>query len=286
MNGYIRGVLPITRISKAPVIFQHHVVTDFLWDKSIRGKEILQECKRCLFVSEFAAKFTQGLSKEEQNKIAVFKNAIDTSRFKKDNSIEIRNRIRYKHGIEENDKVILFVGRMVANKGALELIKAFNLCDFDSHVKLVIVGGETYSSNKVTVYVRKCLDEAQKNNNIILTGYISYSNVSDYYMASDVATLLSRYDEACGLVGIEAMSTGLPIITTNRGGIGEYVPTACKMIVPDDEDIIENTAQALKKLIDNDELRVQMGLEGIQQAKIFDKVEYFKRFREIINEVI
>lgn len=153
-------------------------------------------------------------------------------------------------------------------------------------MKLLIVGGETYDSNKVTNYVRRCLEESRKNSNIILTGYIPYSDIPQYYIASDIATLLSRCNEACGLVGIEAMAAGLPIITTNRGGIGEYISEECKIITPDDENLIESTVKALRKLINDKELCIKMGNAGINRAKDFDKVGYFKRFEKIMDEVI
>ncbi len=286
VNGYIRGALPIMNISKAPVIIHHHVVTDILAEGSINGKGLLDRCKKMLFVSEFAAQFTKGASAVEKKKMSAFFNAIDTSRFQFDHSEKVRSEVRCKYGIREEDKVVLFVGRMVANKGALELIQAFNQCEFGKNVKLLIVGGETYDSNKVTNYVRRCLEESRKNSNIILTGYIPYSDIPQYYIASDIATLLSRCNEACGLVGIEAMAAGLPIITTNRGGIGEYISEECKIITPDDENLIESTVKALRKLINDKELCIKMGNAGINRAKDFDKVGYFKRFEKIMDEVI
>ncbi len=286
VNGYIRGALSIIQLSKAPVVLHHHVVTDILADKSINGKALLEGCSKILFVSEFAEKFTKRVNPTEINKMEVFLNAIDISRFHLSNSEEIKISIKNKYGIRKDDKIILFVGRMVKNKGALELIQAFNRCKFHDDVKLLVVGGETYNSNKVTDYVKSCLEEAKKNKNIIFTGYVPYSDIPKYYIASDVAVLLSRYNEACGLVGIEAMAAGLPIITTNRGGIGEYILEECKVVVPDDEYLIENVEKAIKKLIGDKNLCDKMGAIGIQRAKMFDKTGYFIRFKEIMNEVI
>lgn len=216
----------------------------------------------------------------------VFLNAIDISRFHLNNSEEIRKSVKSKYGIRKEDKVVLFVGRMVETKGALELIQAFNQCKFQDDVKLLVVGGETYDSNKVTGYVKSCLEEAKKNKNIIFTGYVPYSDISKYYIASNVAVLLSRCNEACGLVGLEAMAAGLPVITANRGGIGEYILEECKVVVPDDEYLIENIEKAIKKLIDDKNLCNKMGDAGMQRARMFDKVGYFIRFKEIMDEVI
>lgn len=286
INGYIRGALPIIRLSKSPVVIHHHVVTDILKESTIHGQELLDGCSRMLFVSEFAVRFTQGLTDVQKNKISAFENAIDTSKFKFENPQKIKNEIRSQYGIKPDDIVILFVGRMVADKGAYELISAFNQCNFDENVKLFIVGGSTYNSKKVTAYVKRCLDESRKNKNIIMTGYVPYENIPKYYIASDISTLLSRCNEACGLVGIESMAAGLPVITTDRGGIGEYVTDECKIVTPDDEHLTDSIAAAMRTLIKNDTLREKMGDAGIERAKLFDKVTYFQRFKRIMDEVI
>lgn len=54
VNGYICGALSIIRCSKEPVILHHHVVIDIFEENSIRGKELLDECAKMLFVSKFA----------------------------------------------------------------------------------------------------------------------------------------------------------------------------------------------------------------------------------------
>jgi hypothetical protein len=51
---------------------------------------------------------------------------------------------------------------MVEGKGAFELIKGFNEADLGTSVKLMIVGGATYSSKKVTPYIQKCFDKLLK----------------------------------------------------------------------------------------------------------------------------
>ena len=289
INGYIRGALPIIDIAKkngAKVLVHHHVVTDLLNEPTIRGAEIISKSDIVLFVSDFATNYAKVGSNDQNLKLTTYKNAIDVSRFLIENQNEVRNTIRRKYNINENDTVILFVGRMVESKGAYELIKGFNDAGFNDSVKLMIVGGATYSSKKVTPYIQKCLEVATANSNIIFTGYVNYNDMPNYYVSADISTLISRCDEACGLVGIESMAAGLPIVTTDRGGIGEYISNECKIITPDDEFLVENITKALKKLVANSDLRRKMGNAGIDRAGSFDKKQYFERFCEIIDAVL
>ncbi len=286
VNGYIRGALPIIKYSNAPVIVHHHVVTDILKEPTIKGEQIVNSASKMLFVSDFARDFAKTGNVLQNGKMVTFQNAIDVNKFQPNDKEERRSRIRFQLGINEQDVVILFVGRMVESKGSYELIKAFNQCEFANSVKLLIVGGATYSSKKTTPYVKKCLEEARKNDKIIFTGHINYSELPSYYSASDIATLISRCNEACGLVGIESMAAGLPIITTDRGGIGEYVHKNCKIVVNDDINILSNLSLAMKRLVYDKALRREMGEFGKEHAKRYDKSKYYENFKKIIEKSI
>lgn len=288
ISGYVRGALPIIKIAKqkgSKVIVHHHTVTDYLHDATIRGGEIIENSDSVVFVSEFAANYTRVGTPEQNKKIGVFLNAIDVNKFILQNRFFDREAIRTKYQIEKEDVVVLFVGRMVANKGALELIRAFNMLTNQDNVKLLVVGGATYNSTKVSNYVKKCLDEARHNPNIIFTGYVNYAEIPKYYAAADISTLISRCDEACGLVGIESMAAGLPIITTDRGGIGEYISEGCKIVVGDDNDLETNIRIALEKLCNSSDLRKTMGHQGVDRAKHFAKEKYYWRFIELLESI-
>lgn len=121
----------------------------------------------------------------------IFLNAIDISRFHLNNFEVIRINVRNnKYGIQKEDKVASLVDKTIGNKGVLELIQAFNHCKFQDDMRLVV--GETYNFNKVIDYVKKYLLKTRKNHNILLTGYIFYLDISNYYIVSDIAILLLR----------------------------------------------------------------------------------------------
>lgn len=284
--GYIRGALPIIKISNAPCVYHHHVVTDILNEPTIKGKELVNSVSRLCFVSDFARDFAKTGTEEQNSKMQTFQNAVDTEKFERIDKTESRQEIREKYGIKKSDTVILFIGRLVRNKGALELIKAFNNAGFDGGVKLLISGGGTYYSKKVTPYIEECLKEAEKNSNIILTGYIPYDDIPKYYYASDISTLVSMCDEACGLVGIESMVAGLPVITTDRGGIPEYVPEKAKIVAKEGNQFTESLTDAVKLLVKDKQLRKSMGEYGKNASQKFNRKSYYNSFCNLAKEIM
>lgn len=283
--GYIRGALPIMKLSNAPCVVHHHVVTDIINEPSIKGNEIVNKADRICFVSDFARDFAKTGTNEQNAKMLTFPNAIDVSEYSGSERNTIRKTIRKSIGIKDSDIVVLFVGRLVANKSPLLLIRAFNAARFEKNVKLVLCGGATYASKEITPYVKACMTEAEKNSNIIMTGYISYKDMPNYYLASDIGTLLSSCNEACGLVGIECMAAGLPVICTRRGGIPEYVSQECCVSVDDGDNFENEIKEALELLVNNENMRAQLGISAKHRSASYTRQNYYKSFCDLVEQV-
>lgn len=291
ISGYIRGALTIANLNsnRCPVYYHHHVCTDLLNDRSIRGRDLFEQCKKVGFVSNYCCNVAQTRNRKYDKKIALFSNCIDTNKFILKGKPEIRQVIREKYKINEEDIVFVFVGRFVENKGVYQLIKAFSqiIEEVDS-AKLLLVGGETYSSNTKTKYVKKCRDLIQTMaDKIILTGYISNNSLPSIFAAADVACIPSVYEEACGLTALEAMASGLPVITTDAGGIKEYVPGECKFVSEwkkgmNPDEIIPELKSAMIELSRDRSLRIKMGQAAQKEVSKYDIQNYLEKFASFL----
>lgn len=118
--------------------------------------------------------------------------------------------IRYKYSISNDEIVLLYVGRLIKDKGIQDAINVINkLREQKIPIKLLIVGEGNY---------RKSLESlSNSKTGIIFTGEISYDELPKYYYASDIL-ILPTYDDVWGLTINEGMACGLPIITTNAAG--------------------------------------------------------------------
>ncbi len=156
-----------------------------------------------LCLSEQSAREIRVLTGESKN-IKVFTYWIDLKRFKKI--------INAKVILGWSGKfVVLFVGRLVAEKGIQELLEAMK--SWNKNIYLAIAGdGPLKDSVK-----------SMKSNisNLIYLGKIGQENLSLYYSASDVLIIPSTHEEGFGRVILESLACGTPVIGARRGAIPE-----------------------------------------------------------------
>lgn len=257
----------------------HNVVTG-----SYGCAHIINGCKTLAvsnYINQTLPDFMQTIPR--QNRRVVY-NGIDTKRFNCTISKKDRDQLRNKFGLESKDIVLIFVGRLTPEKGIKELLKAFRKID-TPNVKLLIVGSLFFDSDLWSPFEEqiKQMSEAIKNR-VLFTGFIPYKEMPFIYSIADIAVLPSIWDEPAGLTMIEAMASGLPLITTLSGGIPEYVKGDGAVLLPRNEHIINNMAGALRELVMNHDLRLMMakGSQLISQSMNLD--QYYLNFIKEISD--
>lgn len=207
----------------------------------------------------------------------VLKNGVDIEKFSKRDKKKIE-KYRNKYGLRKDDFVVIFAGRLVDEKGALETIKAVKLCK-NENIKVLIVGAGFYSSDVLDNYIIELQKESEDiKEKIIFTGYVDYDDMPSIYHLGNVAVLPSMWDEPAGMTMVEAVVSGLPLITTNSGGIKEYIPEELATFVERDDKIVENIANAIKNVkINNSRERYE------KLCKKLCLEQYYKNFTQIIS---
>uniref|UniRef100_UPI00374FCD6E glycosyltransferase family 4 protein n=1 Tax=Clostridium baratii TaxID=1561 RepID=UPI00374FCD6E len=217
----------------------------------------------------------------------VLNNGIDSNRFNKDNfKTEEKIRIRCNLNIKKEDFVVLFSGRLIKEKGVLELVKAFKLLKKIKNIKLVIVGSSWYGKNEKNDFINEIEKESMKiKEKIIFTGYIDYNEINKIYSIGDVISLPSMWDDPFPLTVLEAMSMGIPVITTFSGGIPEMFGENEGILLKRDENIVDNLAQSIEYLYCNPEIRDNIGKNArIKVNNRFTNNKFYNKFIEILNE--
>ena len=118
--------------------------------------------------------------------------------------------------------------------------------------------------------------------NIVFTGFISNKELPSYHALSDIVFMPSIYSEPAGMVAIEALASGRPVITTDAGGIPEYVNNNCAIIVPRSENFVINLKNEILSLSVDKLRRNQMGLIGIETAKQYSPQTYYNNFYKVL----
>ena len=215
----------------------------------------------------------------------LLKNAIDTSKFNKTISTEDRKDMRIKLGLREDDFVVLFVGRLIQLKGILELMQAV-LSIQDKRVKLLVIGSANFGKWAFSSYERKIKRLSRQNRDrIIFTGYVDNGEVYRYASAADVQCVPTLVEEAAGLVLLEAMAGGLPLIATKSGGVVEYVDSDTALLI-ERENLVENLKIAILYLKEHPDVRKHMSDIAKIQSKKFDEAVYYQNFAETIQDIL
>ena len=217
-------------------------------------------------------------------KAYTLKNAIDTAKFTKKVADDERNGIRKALGFEKQDFVILYVGRIIKVKGVLELMEAVVGLE-DKHIKLMIMGSANSGKWTFSSYEKKVKRLSGKHKDRIrFTGYVDNSEVYKYAATADVQCLPTLVEEAAGLVILEAMAEGLPLIVTKSGGVTEYVDDSTALII-EKENVTENLKRAILYMKENPEVRRQMSENGKIQSRKYDEQVYYTDFVKTVYEI-
>lgn len=218
-------------------------------------------------------------------KAHVLRNAIDVGKFSKSVSDAQKRKIRKKLGLSEKDFVILYVGRIMKIKGVFELMQAVSDLQ-DEHIKLLIIGSANFGKWAFSSYERKVKKLSQQNRDrIIFTGYVDNAEVYQYASVADVQCVPTLVEEAAGLVLLEAMAEGLPLIVTKSGGAIEYVDESTALII-DRENIVENLKRAICYMKEHAEERKSMSEQAQKRGKQYNEDTYYQDFKKLIIDII
>ena len=174
-----------------------------------------------------------------------------------------KTRARKELGLSEK-KVILYVGRIEPLKGLDILLNAVAILEDRSDTRLLIVGGKP-GLDKELDRLKSLSAQLGIEDMVTFMGTLSQTELPEYYSAADVFVLPS-YSESFGLVALEAMACGTPVVVSRVGGLksfvkngetGYLIPWRCP----------EPFAQQIDVLLTNPPLREMMGKAAAAKAR-------------------
>ncbi|MBA5628915.1 glycosyltransferase family 4 protein [Moheibacter sp. BDHS18] len=202
-------------------------------------------------------------------------NGIDTTYFSPDEvSEETKSELRNKWGIEKNDFVFVFVGRMVKDKGINELVKAFSQLKTQNS-KLILVGPFEQELDPLS---SETIQEINENSAIISVGF--QADVRPYFAISD-ALVFPSYREGFPNVVMQAGAMGLPSIVSDINGCNEIiVENENGLIIPTKDE--RALSIAMLKLVQETDLRNRFALNA--RKMILDRYEQNRVWEKLLEE--
>jgi D-inositol-3-phosphate glycosyltransferase len=190
---------------------------------------------------------------ETHSPIDVIPGGVDLDRF----SPLARAQARATLGMKPNQNVVLFVGRIQRLKGLEVLVRAFaRLADLDA--RLLVVGGQpgTSPESREISRLQHLVTRLGIADRTDFVGAVAHEQLPLYYSAADVTVMPSSY-ESFGLVAVESLACGTPVVATRVGGLTSIVHDGeTGLLVPWRD--AEMFAESLRRVLEDTALRQRL----------------------------
>ena len=184
---------------------------------------------------------------------------VDLNKFKP--NLAVRNKLRSELNFSEDDVVILFLGRLAADKGMLDLVLAFAKTHANRpFVRLLIVGPD--EENLLADLQRvatNCIDSIH---------HVGFTDTPQHYMAASDLLCLPSYREGFGGVVIEAAAVGIPAVGSRIYGLMDAIAENKSGLLFEAKDV-SALSDCLMQLVDNKQLRLRLGQNAKQRAESY-----------------
>lgn len=231
--------------------------------------------KKIVAVSERTKKEIIDNYQIPENDIRIIYNGVDTNKFNPDYK-KYRTKLRVAFGLKDSDFVLLFCGNGFRTKGLDFALEAIALVSPQINCKFLIVGKGNVAHYRKNAYKLKLKDK------IFFLG--SRDNVHQIYGAVDALIHPSLHDPFPNVV-LEAMSSGIPVITTKVTGTAEVITNNLDSIVVDHASDTYQLTEAVK-LLANADTRNKMGQEARKTALRYSKEKHVADNLKLYDEII
>ncbi len=257
-TAHLAGFLA-ARISRRPIIWH---MRDLAREQSIFirlvGKKFVD---RIIFMSEaIKESFTVG-GASGRNMEVVYDGLDPDLYFPSGDDNKFRKRFNFSSSV----RLIGIVGRLVPCKGHRYFLEAAReIANEIEEVKFLIVGGNLPESQEENSYreIKYSIEKLRLRDRVILTGF--QSNVTEVMNALDVLVCPSLA-ESFGMVVLEALACGTPVVASNVGGIPEILQHGGGILVPPKDP--ESIAREVSRLLENPDERRRISIEGMKNVR-------------------
>ncbi|MBR1505994.1 MAG: glycosyltransferase [Prevotella sp.] len=262
----------------------YHLHNDFVNGDTTEGRDLYNMASRIITVSDYIRSRVVTCTDQADAKTITVHNGIDQDAFARPVSLT-----REAIGCRQNDFIMAFSGRLVPEKGIMELIEAMRRFSDEDNIKLMVMGSSFFDNDKgdnpfVDQLKKRAKDMGDR---IIFTGYVRHEQMADYLRLADVAVIPSTWEDPFPTTVLEGMSAGLPLITTDRGGIPEMVDSEVALVVPYKKErrqaFLDGMADAVTMLYGSTALRRRMGEASRKRSERYSKDNYARHFFQALT---
>jgi len=183
-------------------------------------------------------------------------------------------------GSSEREKRVLFVGRLDADKGVDRFIEALHLLRGDAWQADIVGAGPLWP------YAHNLVKRLQLDERVVFHGFVHPEHLGRFYQRCALVVVPSMMPESFGLVGIEAMSYGRPVVAFDAGGIRDWLAHGATGFLVTRGDIA-GLARRISQLLNDASLAYRMGTQARQKfVQHYRKEPHVQSLLRIYEEAI
>lgn len=205
-------------------------------------------------------------------RIDVVPTGINLEQFKNGNGL----RIREKHKIPRNKKILLYAGRIAKEKNIDLIIRSFNLIAKKRNDVVLVILGKGIKK----MHLRLLVNKLRLKKNVVLAGFSE--SVQDYYDAADLF-VFSSPNETQGLVLVEAMASGKPVVAVESAGANDIINGNNGLLA---KNSVKDFSSKITKILDDDDLRKSMSEEAVKTSERFSTEIMSKKIESIYKSLL
>ncbi len=250
-----------------PMLFTYHtrydqyvhyvpVAQDLARDITIKySSAFCNQCSHVIVPSQEIKEIVQ--QNDVTTPISVIPTGVPLDRFSSGDSAWLRNN----YAIPEKNKVLLFVGRLTQEKNIPFLIRAFGQVHDQRQDTTLVITAQGPMESELKALARKL--GLNENKDIVFTGALPYESLVNVYHSADLF-VFSSLTETQGLVLLEAMAAGLPVVAVQASGVREMIENGVNGILTSCD--TSEMAAAICEVLNNPQLYKRLQANALQKA--------------------
>jgi D-inositol-3-phosphate glycosyltransferase len=242
-------------------------------------RRLVHAVDRIVAATEHERRLLRQIYRVPPTRVEVIPLGVDLERFQPRDRATARRAL----GVGTDERILLAIGRIQPLKGLDILIRALADMTDRTGVRLLVIGGDDRAQPEIA-RLRATADEVGVADAVAFVGPVPHGDLPVYYNAADLVVVPSFY-ESFGLVAVEAMASGVPVVASRVGGLastvadgrtGYLIPWRCP----------EPFAEKIELLLRNEPLRLALGAAGVERMQAYSWRSVAERLRTLYAEAV
>ena len=249
-------------------------------------KQVLRRADRVIVATIAELTQLRFLYKATASKMVVIPPGVDVSHFYPIPADEAKMYV----GLKPEDRMVLYVGRIEPLKGLDTLIQAMSGLQLQEkrRVHLAIIGGDPAASPREMsdemARLQKLCDDLSVGQTVVFLGKRDQDKLPYYYSAAELVVMPSHY-ESFGMVALEAMACGTPVIASEVGGLAYLVRDGeTGFTIPDQEP--EMLCEKISWLLNDNDLHARMSQRAVEYAQDYAWEKIAKQIADVYKGLV